>query len=72
MDTDYYVSEISRTATGRVAIEIITTDWQRMHVLVPRKRTGMVELDTTIRRSIAARANPRGAPVSMFYAKREG
>lgn len=61
MDTDYQVSTIRTTAAGLVAVEVITTDWQRMHVVAPRKHTGRDELDTLIRRSIAARDNPIGA-----------
>lgn len=61
MDTDYRVSAIHTTRAGLVAVDVITTDWQRMHVVAPRKRTGTDELDTLIRRSIAARDNPIGA-----------
>lgn len=58
----YIVSSIHTTPAGLVAIEIIAPGWQRMHVVAPRKRTGTAELDTMIRRSIAARENPKPVP----------
>lgn len=58
-DPGYRIVSTRTTATGLVSLGLIVSPWQRMSVLVPRKRTGAAELDETIRRSIAARENPK-------------